>query len=80
MVEVMKIMAHPSKCPMHALLHSVPLTLQQATVDLLLHQRHSEGSNKPCAHQDPETPQSLSQNCVSLSPRKVQVSSGLPQG
>jgi len=46
----------------------------------LTHQRHSEGSNKPCAHQDPETPQSLSQNCVSLSPRKVQVSSGLPQG
>ena len=40
MVEVtMKIMAHPSKCCMHALLHSVPLTLQQAIVDLLLHQR-----------------------------------------
>ena len=28
------------------------------------HERHSEGSNKPCAHQDPETPQRLSQNCV----------------
>ena len=27
-------------------------------------QRCSEGSNKPCAHQDPETPQRLSQNCV----------------
>ena len=39
MVEVMKIMAHPSKCCMHALLHSVPLTLQQATTDPHLHQR-----------------------------------------
>ena len=29
-----------------------------------IHQRHLEGSNKPCAHQDPETPQRLSQNCV----------------
>ena len=28
------------------------------------HQRCSEGSKKPCAHQDPETPQRLSQNCV----------------
>ena len=28
------------------------------------HQRHPEGSNKPCVHQDPETPQRLSQNCV----------------
>ena len=27
-------------------------------------QRRSEGSNKPCVHQDPETPQRLSQNCV----------------
>ena len=27
-------------------------------------QRHSENSNKPCAHQDPETPQRLRQNCV----------------
>ena len=25
------------------------------------HQRHSEGSNEPCVHQDPETPQRLSQ-------------------
>ena len=24
------------------------------------HQRHSDGSNKPCVHQDPETPQRLS--------------------
>ena len=31
MVEVMKIMAPPSTGPMHALLHSVPLALQQAT-------------------------------------------------
>ena len=28
------------------------------------HQRHSQGSNKPCAHQDSETPQRLRQNCV----------------
>ena len=27
-------------------------------------QRRSEGSNKPCAHQDPETPQRLSQTCL----------------
>ena len=26
--------------------------------------RNAEGSNKPCMHQDPETPQRLSQNCV----------------
>ena len=32
-VEVMKIMAPPSKVPMQALLHSVPPTLQQATAD-----------------------------------------------
>ena len=37
MVEVMKIMAHPSKCCMHALLHSVPLILQQATINPCLH-------------------------------------------
>ena len=30
MVEVVKIMVHPSKGPMQALLHSVPLALQQA--------------------------------------------------
>ena len=30
------------------------------------HQRHSEGSNKSCEHQDPETPQRLRQNCVWL--------------
>ena len=28
------------------------------------HQRCSEGSNKPCGHQDPGIPQSLRQNCV----------------
>ena len=39
MVEVMKIMAPPSTGPMHALLHSVPLTLQQATADPHLCQR-----------------------------------------
>ena len=44
------------------------------------HQRQLEGSNKPCVHQDPETPQRPSQNCVGVSPVEVQVSSGLPQG
>ena len=44
------------------------------------HQRYSEGSNKPCAHQDPETPQRLRQNCVWVSPVEVQVSSGPPAG
>ena len=39
MVEVMKIMAPPSTGPMHALLHSVPLTLQQATPDPCLRWR-----------------------------------------
>ena len=33
MVQVMKKMAPPSKGPVHALLHSVPPTLQQATAD-----------------------------------------------
>ena len=37
-------------------------------------------SNKPCAHQDAETPQRLSQNCVWVSPVKVWVNSGLLQG
>ena len=38
-------------------------------------QRHSEGSNKPCVHQDPETPpRELRQNCVWVSPVEVQVS------
>ena len=40
-------------------------------------QRHSEGSNKPCAHQDPEIPQTLRQNHVWVSPKEVWVSSGL---
>ena len=43
-------------------------------------QRHSEGSNKPCAHQDPDTPQRLSQNCVWGSAVELQVSNGLLQG
>ena len=43
-------------------------------------QRCLEGSNIPCAHQDPETPQRLIQNCVWVSPEEVQVSSGLPRG
>ena len=30
-------------------------------------QRHSEGSNISCAHQDPEIPQRLRQNCVWVS-------------
>ena len=33
-----------------------------------------------CAHQDPETPQRLRQNCVWVSPEEVQVSSGLLRG
>ena len=40
----------------------------------------SEGSNKPCAHQDLETPQRLRQSCVCVSPEEVQLSSGLLQG
>ena len=47
-----------------ALLHSVPPTLQQVTTDPCLCQRHSEGSDKACVHQDPETPQRLTQSCV----------------
>ena len=43
-------------------------------------QRRSEGSNKPCANQDPETPQRLRQNSVWVSPLEVWVSSGLLQG
>ena len=43
-------------------------------------QRHSEGSNKSCVHQDPRTPQRLRQNCVWASSVEVRVSSGLPQG
>ena len=43
-------------------------------------QRCSEGSNKPCVHQDPESPQRLRQNCVWVSPEEVWVSSGLLQG
>ena len=43
-------------------------------------QRHLEGSNKPCVHQGPETPQRLNQNCVWVFPVEVRVSSGLSQG
>ena len=43
-------------------------------------QRGSEGSNKPCVPQDPETPQRLRQNCGSVSPVEGWVSSGLLQG
>ncbi|CAI9170135.1 unnamed protein product [Rangifer tarandus platyrhynchus] len=32
-------------------------------------QRRSEGSNKPCAHQDPETPRRLRELCLSVSCR-----------
>ena len=35
----MKIWPHPSKGPMHIVLHSVPPTLQQATADPRLHPR-----------------------------------------
>ena len=35
-------------------------------IKLHTYQRHSEGSNKPCVHQDPKTPQRLSQNCECL--------------
>ena len=39
----------------------------------LTHQRRSEGSNKSCVRQDPETSQRLSQNCFWVSPAKVWV-------
>ena len=41
------------------------------------YQRRSEGTNIPCVHQDPETPQRLKQNCVWVSPAEERVSSGL---
>ena len=34
-------------------------------------QRCSEVSNKPCVHQDPETPQRLRQTCIRVSPVEV---------
>ena len=37
MMEIMKIMATSFKSPMQALLYSVPLILQQATIDPCLH-------------------------------------------
>ena len=48
MVEVMKIMAPPSTGPMHALLHSVILTMQQATSNPRLSQRLLENKTKKC--------------------------------
>ena len=53
-----------------------------------IHQRRSEGSNKPCVHQDPETETNLclekkknkQKNCVWVSLEEVRVSSGLPRG
>ena len=39
-----------------------------------------KAQTKPFAHQDPETRQRLSQNCIWVSPVEVWVSSGLPQG
>ena len=44
------------------------------------HQWCSEGLNKPCAYQDPETPQRLRQNYVWVSLEEVGVSSGLLWG
>ena len=46
MVEVMKIMAPLSTGPMHALLHSVTLTMQQATSNPRLSQRLLENKTK----------------------------------
>ena len=46
MVEVMKIMAPPSTGPMHALLHSVTLAVQQATSNPCLSQRLLENKTK----------------------------------
>ena len=43
-------------------------------------QRHLEGSNKPCVHQDTGNQQRLRQNCVWVSPVEVQVISGLLKG
>ena len=42
-------------------------------------QRPSEGSNKPCAHQDPEIPETVSELHL-MSPAEVWVSNGLLQG
>ena len=42
--------------------------------------RDAQRAQMNLAHQDPETPQRLSQNCVWVSPVEVWVSSGLPQG
>ena len=42
--------------------------------------RVAQSAQTNLVHQDPETTQRLSQNCVWVSPAEVQVSSGLPQG
>ena len=42
--------------------------------------RYLVGSKKPCAHQDPEIPQRLNENCIWVSPAEVWVSNGLLQG
>ena len=46
MVEVMKIRAPPSTGPMHALLHSVTLAVQQATSNPPLSQRLLDNKTK----------------------------------
>ena len=43
-------------------------------------QRHPEGSNKPCMHQDPGTSQRLRQDCICVSPIEVQVGGALQHG
>ena len=54
----------------------------EVTFRIKLHtlQRLSEGSNKSCAYQDPDTPQRLRPNHVCMSPEEVWISSGLLQG
>ena len=42
--------------------------------------RDTQSSNTPGAHQEPDTTQILRQNCVSVSPEEVRVSSGLLWG
>ena len=39
--------------------------------------RDAQRAETNLVHQDPETPQKLSQNCVRVSPEKAQISSGL---
>ena len=49
-------------------------------IKLHAHPKCSEHSHKPCADQDPESPQRLGQSCVWMSPGQVWVSRGLLQG